>query len=615
MAKPKSEQDWRAGLQAGGLALERRFELAEVARAKDAAEGVLEIELSYASAEALQDWPGMYLELGHGDGEVRMGRMQSGAAPATDGHRGDQVGVVTKAWIRDQKSRARVRFGSGARSQEIGRDAADGVRRNVSVDAVIHRAVLVEKKEDGTERWRAVDWEPLGFAFVATPRDASVGVGRSAHEQNPQIEVKTMNEQEKAELKAKIEREAAEVAQRDMTGRVAGMLTLARRHQCPELVDEALKNGWTLEAFQGKLLERVTSAPPAPAGKPNADASGASGQEARRFSLWRAIQCMAGGKPVDGLERELSDATGKALGRGTSGIFVPREVQDQWLPGRGVERAMAANTFAAGGSAVATNAGSFIELLRNKTVVLAAGARELRDLTGDLSFPRQTSGATVNTKAEAAQETGSDLATDDVKATPHRLAAMVIVSKQLLAQSSVDMEMLIRDDLTTQAAIKRDYLALYGNGAAGQPVGVKNATGVGTVTFSAAATYAKVVEMESTVETANALLGNMGYITSPSAKGKWKTKSVDAGSGVFIWAPDNTVAGYRAFASAQIADHLAFFGNWADLLLCSWAGLEVTVDVYTRADYGQVRIILEQHVDNVIRHPGSFVVSTDSAAQ
>jgi hypothetical protein len=97
---------------------------------------------------------------------------------------------------------------------------------------------------------------------------------------------------------------------------------------------------------------------------------------------------------------------------------------------------------------------------------------------------------------------------------------------------------------------------------------------------------------------------------------KWMAKDVSTSTGTFIWnAANSTVAGYKAVASNQVASDLAYFGNWADLLIGYWGGMELIYDPYSRKQYGEIELCINVMVDVLARHAASFVVSTDSAAQ
>jgi HK97 family phage major capsid protein len=147
------------------------------------------------------------------------------------------------------------------------------------------------------------------------------------------------------------------------------------------------------------------------------------------------------------------------------------------------------------------------------------------------------------------------------------------------------------------------------------------------VTFGAAATWAKVLDFETQVATANALLGAMAYLTSPGVRAKWKAAVKIAGSQYsdFLWQGGNNlgegqVNGYKAVATNQIPAtgtyaHRVVFGNWADLILAEWAGIDVVVDPYSLKKQGQIEVTITLWTDIGVRHAGSFTISADSGAQ
>ena len=113
---------------------------------------------------------------------MRTGRLRSGANLLCDHDGTDVVGVIESVEIGpDRVGRAVVRFGKSARAEEVWQDVVDGIRRNVSVGYMIHKAQLVESA-DGVETYRVTDWEPFEVSLVSIPADASVGVGRSAEQ-------------------------------------------------------------------------------------------------------------------------------------------------------------------------------------------------------------------------------------------------------------------------------------------------------------------------------------------------------------------------------------------------------------------------------------------------
>ena len=200
--------------------------------------------------------------------------------------------------------------------------------------------------------------------------------------------------------------------------------------------------------------------------------------------------------------------------------------------------------------------------------------------------------------------------------TPHRLGATVPYSTQFLAQSSLDAESFIRDDLMKVLSIEKDRAALHGSGGA-QPIGIAGTSGINaTVTYSGAATWADVVEHETGIAVDNADIGDMAFVLSAATVGKWKTilKDSVAGADYLINSVNGTANGYMVHRTNQVAGNVSFFGVWSQLVMASWAGLEVIVDPYALKKSGQVEITVNELCDIAVRQPLAFNVSTDSAA-
>ena len=356
-------------------------------------------------------------------------------------------------------------------------------------------------------------------------------------------------------------------------------------------------------------------------------------KDARRYSLTRLIKHAAGftGHNCDaGFELELHQELSKqfrAQGRAYRGILVPAEVL--------ATRDLVAGTDTAGGFTVATElkADSFIELLRNAMMVRAMGATVITDLQGDVEIPRQNGAGTAYWVGEGANPSESDQTFGQVSMSPKTVGAYTDLSRKLLLQSSLSIELLIRQDLTEVLALAIDLAALRGIGAAGQPLGIEGTTGVGSVaigTNGGAPTMATLLAMEAKVATANALRGKLGYLTNAKVRGTLKgtEKSATGTTGNFIWEESEKqdgfgmVNGYRAGVSNQVPNNLTkgtsngvcseiFFANWADLLIGEWGVLDVLVDPYSKGAAGGVRVRCLQDVDVALRHPESFCVCQD----
>jgi HK97 family phage major capsid protein len=200
-----------------------------------------------------------------------------------------------------------------------------------------------------------------------------------------------------------------------------------------------------------------------------------------------------------------------------------------------------------------------------------------------------------------------------VTMSPKTLGAFTDITRLMMMQSSLDIEALIRNDLSTALALAIDLGALAGSGSSGQPTGIKNVNGINAPTAFAAAnpTFAEIVAMETAVAEDNALMGNLAYILPAGMYGALKTATKDAGSGQFVVEPGNTINGYRAIVSNQVTAGDLYFGNFSDLLVGMYGGLDITVDPFTNSTSGTVRIVALQTMDVAVRHAVSFAFNND----
>ena len=76
-----------------------------------------------------------------------------------------------------------------------------------------------------------------------------------------------------------------------------------------------------------------------------------------------------------------------------------------------------------------------------------------------------------------------------------------------------------------------------------------------------------------------------------------------------------TVVGRPAYSTNQVPGDVVIYGNFNDLILADWAGIDVVVDPYTLKKQGMIEITVTLWCDVGVRHAVSFAVSTDSGAQ
>ena len=573
------------------------------------------VELCFASEAPVERWFGSEV-LDCKPASVRMDRLNNGAALLVNHDPCEQVGVVESARVdAGGKCRAVVRFSKSEDGEEIFQDVLDGIRGLVSVGYIIHK-LETETLPGGQEIQRATDWEPLEISIVSIPADASVGVGRSA-ELPVQSSPEAVPQPKKSMPEVTVPDSTHNQAVATERQRIADCTAIATSHAArgaDKLLANAIADGTSPADFSTTILRECYGAKKA---SPVDAEVGMSDVEVNDFSIRRAILQLATRGKLEGLERDADAAARKVAKReiGDNTIVIPQDVFRRGVIGV-QSRAQNATTATAGGFLVQNQYGPMIELLRNKTVVAEAGATMLGGLVGDVFMPKHTGGATAYWVSETGALTDSQSTFGQVKLSPHRLGATVPYSTQLLAQTGMDAEAFIRNDLFTVLGIEKDRAALHGAGGA-EPIGVQNTSGINaTVTFGGAADWADVVEFETGIVTDNADIGSMNFVLSSATVGKWKTKLKDSVAGAGYLIADNMTAnGYRVLRTNQVSGNIAFFGVWSQLVLASWAGIEVIVDPYALKKSGQVEVTVNELCDQAVRQPLAFNVSTDSAAQ
>lgn len=351
---------------------------------------------------------------------------------------------------------------------------------------------------------------------------------------------------------------------------------------------------------------------------------GLSRKEAKRWSLFRAIQVLRPGALASALAREqaayeieCSNAVAKQLGRElTTSLFVPGEVMEQPLDLAGARRALSTHPGSNGGYLVNVENMGFIDILRNRSVALAMGARNLSGLTGNGVMVRQTGKPTITWQSsDGMSVTAGDQTLGQLSLTPKTVITVTDVSEQLLRQSSPSAEQFVMADLAADIAIDGvDNAVINGTGGA-QPLGLKNTTGITTGQDAASATYAKILAFPSTAGTANAIKSNPGFVTNTAGAAVLMQKQRFTSTDTPLWTGnmmDGQCVGFRAMSSEQLAANNLIFGSWGEIIIADWGVLELAMDNGgTRFNQAQVGIRAMWMVDVLIRYPQAFVVSTN----
>lgn len=528
------------------------------------------------------------------------------------------VGVIDGLRVVGRKLRGTIRFGNSARAQELAADARAGILRSLSI------GYSISKTEQAGDAIRVTRWAPHECSLVSVPADPTVGIGRSLSKGT-----QTMNyDTDTQEQQSRSQRRAENRALADERERTQDILAIGENYGLQSLAAEAVRDGCSLAEFQKRCIEAMSTR-----ARPTADISlgdnwlmGSSrSRETREYSLVRAITAAATGDwSKAGYEREVSKELERQSGRAARSLMVPL---DALAPQR---RDLTVGTATAGGNLVETVHGGFVDMLRQRSVVLSR-ATWLTGLSGNVDLPRQTGAATAYWVAENGAATESQQSFDRIELRPKSVSAFTDISRRMMLQTGGAIEQLVRNDLTAQLSIALETAAVNGSGSGNQPVGVLNTSGIGAVaigTNGGAPTWAHMVGLETALTASHADTASLAYITNGAVRGKLRTTETATGSGQFVWQGTGepgmgTIGGYAAAVSQAVPSNLTkgtssgvcsavILGNWSDLLIGQWGGLDLLVDPYSNSSAGIVRVVAFMDVDVAVRYAESFAAIKDA---
>ncbi len=627
---------------------------AEVDARADKKKAPLEMTLSSEAEVVRYGWFGeRWVEiLDHSAEAVVMDYARDGLPLLLNHDVDQQVGSIGDLRIRSGRLRGDMQFSQGARGQEIEQDVRDRIRKNASIGYRVLDLVLERSdKETGIDYYRVTKWVPLEGSIVGVPADISVGVGRSVEpEALWSVNVRSVSP---SALGGHGGHMSGTTAAAEGSADTALEITrLAREHGFMSEVPEWLERHTSLEQVKTEIITKLKKRMATQDTTPRAIVD-LSPAEASRFNYARAILGNCDQPGVDsGFEREVATEIRKKLPsdyKGHGGILLPTMLRapaeedfvraaiarerDPLARAMMVRAGLDSITSTKGSELKFTQAGDFIPMLRNKLKVALLGAQLLSGLAGPVSFPKQTNAASGSWVVE---NPGADVADSNLLLTTVTLSlktymASTSFSRQLLVSAlsaSVDAEQMVREDLVNIARLAIDLAAINGSGAANQPRGILNTSGVGLVaigTNGGAPLWDHLVDSLTATSAANADTDRLGFLTTPGIRGRLlKTpKLTGTTSGLTVWGDGPTpLIGYPAEVSNQVPStltkgtstdcHAIIFGAWPSCIIGEWGALELVVDPYRLKKQAMIEVTLYVTADVALRWPEAFTKIVDA---
>lgn len=303
----------------------------------------------------------------------------------------------------------------------------------------------------------------------------------------------------------------------------------------------------------------------------------------KNFSLLRAISDIAKGKSLDPIANAVVLEGQNELRN--AGMGFEGQIQ---LP---IENRAAVTVNVEGEDVVATDIFDILEPLRAKNVLVQAGASVYSGLVGNVKIPVMgASNVTWEGETSPAQD-GAGTFTH-VELSPKRLTAYIDISKQFLIQTdNLQAEAKIRQDLINAITSKLEATILGdAAGSTTQPAGIFNG-----VTPTAITSFANITDLEANVEGAN-VFGECKYIMDPKSKAVLRNMARSADNTRLVM-EGGEVDGTQALITSNMGDNTLVYGDFSNIVIGQWGAIDLTVDPYTQATNGCVRLVVNAFFD------------------
>jgi len=320
-----------------------------------------------------------------------------------------------------------------------------------------------------------------------------------------------------------------------------------------------------------------------------------------RFSLGRMLDQMVNQKFRSGQSYEAEVSQAAHLSQGTQ--FDPQRAIVPWGALR-AQRDLTASLSSAGGNLVGAAVGAAQDVLRPHWTAARLGVQVVEGLTSNLMVPSVSAEATGQWLAnEASSLSTSDPVIGAISATPKTCGALIKASFLVVRQAEKS-EQFLRSHMLNLVGNLLDRAIFQGTGAAGEPLGLLNAAGVGA--NSGAFQLASALAMESACGVANADDERLKFLSSPAVRATLKQRVHSGMATRYLW-ENSQIADRPAHATSNCPSATIFLGDWGTVEVALWgAGIEISLDPFTAFKTGAVAMRVLLSADVIFRRPAAF---------
>lgn len=403
-------------------------------------------------------------------------------------------------------------------------------------------------------------------------------------------------------------------------------------------IEEEAKPLQDLQELRGK---KVAMIPGPVTGKKESEEE----RSIQQYSLVKTIAARIQGAGLTGLEREWAqEVSARNTGNGVTGgnygipveVLITKEVRERFDKRDYTATGTTTESLDQGGQLIETDKPGLIEALGNYMILDQLGVRKLTGLQGNLELPKELTKPAATFKAETAAASDQSGLFDTVALSPKRLPGYINYTHQMLVQPGLAMEPYVRRRLAESIAYAVQLNFLIGTGTSNAPTGVLTSTlatgfaGVGGQVVESAGTldWDSIVDLETLVDTNNALMENLKYVSNSKVRGALKTTAKGASTNDhYLWDSRdvaNPVNGYPCLITNQIPNtstgtaitggtsSMLAFGNWNHSVLASWGDIFMDT-VNANAASGYYQLVVNTFWDVAVLQSKSFAMIADVA--
>ncbi|MEC5498942.1 phage major capsid protein [Acinetobacter baumannii] len=317
----------------------------------------------------------------------------------------------------------------------------------------------------------------------------------------------------------------------------------------------------------------------------------------RSVSVSNIIRSQMNNQGLSGAELEYNQEAEKRSGRKAQGAFIPFDALET-----------RANTTTTASELVPTiqRPQDYIGALRASNIVRQMGVRTLTGLSGDVVIPKFGSGLSLGWVGEGEAVPESEMGFDAITLKPKHTGGKTEMSRQLIQQSSPDIESLVREDLSYLVAQNIDKAIIAGTGVK-DPLGILNTLGV--LTGAIPDTWQEVLALIQLIEDQN--ITNLKWLGTSATKTTLAGIEKSTGTGQYLYS-GGQVGELPFNVSANMPANKLILGDFSQVLLGVWSEIDILVNPYAEPAYsrGGVQVRAMATCDVAVRHPKAFLVAT-----